>query len=42
MFVTLSYGLRINQLLDKNPDRQAAKLQDMFRFMVGTLKKSEQ
>ncbi|MGG1600306.1 TetR/AcrR family transcriptional regulator [Paenibacillus naphthalenovorans] len=42
MFVTLSYGLRINQLLDKNPDRQAAKLQDMFRLIVGALKKSEQ
>ncbi|MGF9714127.1 hypothetical protein ABEX19_19140, partial [Paenibacillus naphthalenovorans] len=37
MFVTLSYGLRINQLLDKNPDRQAAKLQDMFLLMVGAL-----
>lgn len=42
MFVTLSYGLRINQMLDKDPEQQAPKLQDMFRLMVGALKKSEQ
>jgi AcrR family transcriptional regulator len=41
MFVTLSYGLRVNQMVDKDQEQQASLQQMFFKFMISALQKKD-
>lgn len=41
MLITYSYGLRVRQLIDKQPERQEPLFQEMLRLMITALKSQD-